>query len=76
VTLDTIPRGIPARVVSVIGTGSIAVRLMEMGMVPGASVRVVKSAPWGDPIQVCIGSYHLALRRMEARTIKVVIADD
>jgi ferrous iron transport protein A len=45
-----------------------------MGLVPGASVRVVRSAPLGDPIQVCIHDYHLALRRVEARAITVSIS--
>jgi len=46
---------------------------MEMGLVPGAPVRVVKAAPLGDPIQVCVHNYHLALRRAEARSIQVTI---
>jgi Fe2+ transport system protein FeoA len=46
---------------------------MEMGLVPGAPVRVVKAAPLGDPIQVCVHNYHLALRRVEARSIQVTI---
>jgi ferrous iron transport protein A len=73
VTLDKIPNGAFAEVVSVDGTASIALRLMEMGMVPGAPVRVVKSAPLGDPIHVCIRDCHLALRRSEAKTISVSI---
>jgi Fe2+ transport system protein FeoA len=48
---------------------------MEMGVVPGAPARVIKSAPLGDPIQICLGDYHLALRRNEARTITVTISD-
>jgi Fe2+ transport system protein FeoA len=70
-TLDTIPRDINARVVSVEGSETHGLRLMEMGLVPGASVRVVRSAPLGDPIQVCIRDYHLALRRVEAQAITV-----
>jgi Fe2+ transport system protein FeoA len=46
---------------------------MEMGLIPGASVRVVKSAPLGDPIQILVGNYHLALRRQEARSIHVTL---
>jgi Fe2+ transport system protein FeoA len=72
-TLDKIPRGASAEVVSVDGTATIALRLMEMGMVPGARVRVVKSAPLGDPIHVCIRDCHLALRRTEAQTVQVSI---
>lgn len=72
-TLDTIPRNTNARVVSVEASGAHGLRLMEMGLVPGASVRVVRSAPLGDPIQVCIQNYHLALRRVEARAITVAL---
>lgn len=57
------------------GTGVVVRRLMEMGIVPGASVRVVKAAPLGDPLQVCIRDYHLALRRAEARTITVIACE-
>jgi ferrous iron transport protein A len=72
-TLDMIPRDVTARVASVDWTDAQGIRLMEMGMVPGARVRVVKSAPLGDPIQVCIRNYHLALRRSEAKSVTVVL---
>ncbi len=73
-TLDRIPKGSSARVVSV-EAGSHGLRLMEMGVVPGATVRLVKSAPLGDPIQVCVRNYHLALRRSEAQRISVTISE-
>jgi ferrous iron transport protein A len=63
--------GEKARVLSVKGNGAIAKRLMEMGVVPGAPVRVIKSAPLGDPLEVRVRDYHLALRQNEARTIIV-----
>ena len=72
-TLDRIPRNAKARVVSVEAQGSHGLRLMEMGLVPGASIRVVRSAPLGDPIQVCVRNYHLALRRTEAQSITVAL---
>ena len=71
-SLDALPSGLGARVVNVQGSSAIARRLMEMGIVPGAPIRVVRSAPLGDPIQVCLRDYHLALRRMEARAITVL----
>jgi Fe2+ transport system protein FeoA len=49
---------------------------MEMGVVPGAPVRVVKFAPLGDPLEVRVRNYHLALRRSEAETIMVVASDE
>lgn len=72
-TLDRIPVDTLARVASVEATDAHGLRLMEMGVVPGAPVRVVKAAPLGDPIQVCVRDYHLALRRSEARSINVVL---
>jgi ferrous iron transport protein A len=49
---------------------------MLMGMVPGAEVSVVKSAPLGDPIQVRVRDYDLALRRTEAQTITVAFDNE
>jgi Fe2+ transport system protein FeoA len=71
-SLASLPVGAHARVLAISGTGQIARRLMEMGLVPGAHVRVVKAAPLGDPLEVRVRGYHLALRRAEAQTIKVI----
>jgi ferrous iron transport protein A len=54
----------------------VARRLMEMGVVPGAPVRVIKAAPLGDPLEVRVRNYHLALRRNEAQTVSVVMSDE
>ncbi|HEX3145415.1 MAG TPA: FeoA family protein [Pyrinomonadaceae bacterium] len=72
-TLDSIPNNVTARISSVDMRGAHGLRLMEMGLVPGAPVRIVKAAPLGDPIQICIHNYHLALRRTEASAIEVTI---
>jgi Fe2+ transport system protein FeoA len=71
VTLDKTPLGATVRIVSLESSDVATLRLMEMGMVPGSAVRVVKAAPLGDPIQICVGNYHLALRRDDARAIFV-----
>ena len=75
-SLDRLPFGVRARVVAVRGSGAVARRLMEMGIVPGAPVRVIKAAPLGDPIEVRVRGYHLALRRSEARTIAVTVNEN
>jgi Fe2+ transport system protein FeoA len=75
-TLDSLTAGVEARVVAVEGSGAVARRLMEMGVVPGAPVSVVKAAPLGDPLEVRVRNYNLALRRGEAQTIKVVTSDE
>lgn len=72
VSLDELEAGRHARVLAVRGSGAVARRLMEMGVVPGAPVRVIKAAPLGDPLEVRVRNYHLALRRSEAQTVSVV----
>ena len=70
-TLAHLPIGAAARVLGVFGEGALARRLLEMGVVPGAPVRVVKTAPLGDPLEVRVRNCHLALRLNEAATIAV-----
>ena len=69
--LTNLPIGVTAKVVAVNGNNAIAKRLMEMGVVPGVSVRVIKSAPFGDPLEIRVRGYHLAMRKNEAAAIEV-----
>ncbi len=71
ITLDTVPPGARARITRLLGEPSVARRLMELGLVPGALVRVVRCAPLGDPIELEVGGVHLTLRRSEGRSIHV-----
>jgi len=48
-----------------------AVRLMQMGVVEGVRVTVVRRAPAGDPIEIRVHGYALSLRRDEARGVEV-----
>lgn len=56
---------------SVRGEGRVTRRLMEMGVIPGVSVQMVKAAPFGDPLEIRVRGYNLALRRNEAETVEV-----
>ena len=70
-TLANLQIGAEARVTNIKGNNAITKRLMEMGVVPGVSVKVIKSAPFGDPIQVLVRGYNLAMRKSEADAIEV-----
>jgi len=70
-TLKELPAGESARVIGVRGEGPISKRLMEMGVVPGVNVRVVKTAPFGDPMEIRLLGYNLAIRRNEAASIEI-----
>lgn len=71
--LTNLPIGADARVVSVNGEGRVIRRLLEMGVIPGVSVKVIKTAPFGDPIEVRVRGYSLAMRKNEADSIEVSI---
>jgi ferrous iron transport protein A len=49
----------------------ISVKLLEMGCLPGSTVRFNFTAPFGDPICISISGYELSLRIAEAATITI-----
>ena len=61
-------------VVHVKGKGPVKRRMMDMGLVPGTEVRVVRVAPLGDPIEFELKGYSLSLRKSEARNITVEVS--
>ncbi len=56
---------------AVAGIGRLAARLMEMGMVPGATVNVLRKAPLGDPVQYRVRGAVISMRSAEAACISV-----
>lgn len=72
VKLSSLEPGLEGRVSSVRNAGPVSRRLQEMGVVPGVSIRVVKTAPFGDPFEVRLLGYSLAMRRSEAELIEVI----
>lgn len=69
--LKTGQRGV---IVHVSGKGPVKRRMMDMGLVPGSEVQVVRVAPLGDPIEFTVKGYSLSLRKSEASNIKVEIS--
>ncbi len=49
-------------------------RLAEMGLMPGADVRMIKKAPMGGPIQIKINNYYLTLRKEDAVSIYLEVS--
>lgn len=70
-TLDALQPGESGVIVHVGGLPFHAARLMELGLVPGTAVEVVRYAPLGDPVELCIRRVHLSMRRSETRHIHV-----
>ena len=70
-TLSQLRPGDVARVVSVQGEPHLALRILELGLVCGTPVRLLRSAPLGGPIEVEIDGFLLSLRRSEADAVRV-----
>jgi ferrous iron transport protein A len=70
-TLDGLDPGERGAIVRLEGDPAIVRRLMELGLVPGTDVEVVRRAPLGDPVELRIRQVHLSLRRDDAARIHV-----
>ncbi len=46
-------------------------RLMEMGLITGTEITLVRFAPLGDPVELRVRGYHLSVRKEEAKFIQV-----
>ena len=70
-TLETLEPRTRARVQRVGGSVALRRRLLDMGVVPGVEIAVVRVAPLGDPIEYMVRGYRLSLRRREAAFVQV-----
>ena len=75
-TLREIKAGQSARVLTVGGNGALRQHFLDMGIIPGTDVRVVKCAPMGDPVEICVHGYELTLRIDDADKIEVEPAQE
>lgn len=70
-TLNQLKPGERATIIKVSGDGPVRRRILDMGVVNGAEIEVVRVAPLGDPVEFLIKGYNLSLRKSEAREIQV-----
>ena len=70
-TLKELEIGKSAVIKTVGGEGALRQHFLDMGMIPGAEVTVVKLAPMGDPMELQIHGYELTLRLAEADQIEI-----
>ena len=71
-TLKELPAGGSAVILSVGGSGALRQHLLDMGVIPGAEVTVLKFAPMGDPVEILIHGYSLTLRLNDADQIEIM----
>jgi ferrous iron transport protein A len=67
--------GEKGRITGIGAIGPLKRRLMDMGVLVGEEVKVIKVAPMGDPIEIFIKSYNLSLRKKEAEGIAVEVSE-
>lgn len=72
-TLDKIEPGTSTRIVANRADGRLRRRIMDMGLLPGEELEMVRRAPLGDPLEVIVKGYHLSLRKEEAKCIEVEV---
>lgn len=70
-TLKQLQIGQRAKITKVGGEGALRQHFLDMGVIPGAKVTVVKLAPMGDPMEIEIHGYRLTLRLSEAEQIDI-----
>ena len=74
-TLEQLETGKSARITAVGGEGALRQHFLDMGLIPGAKVTLVKYAPMGDPMELLIHGYELTLRLDDAKQIAVEPVD-
>ena len=70
-TLKDLEIGSSAVIASVGGEGALRQHFLDMGVIPGAEIKLVKLAPMGDPMEFQIHGYELTLRVADAEKIEI-----
>ena len=70
-TLDNLPIGKSAIILTVGGEGDLRCHLLDMGLIPHTEVTVRKVAPLGDPLELYLRGYTITLRKEDAARIEV-----
>ena len=76
VPLSTLRPGQHGVIVRLGAKGPLKRRLLDMGVVRGESIEVVRVAPLGDPVEFLLKGYRLSLRKKEAEQILVEVEDE
>lgn len=75
-TLDELQIGQSATLTTVGGEGALRQHFLDMGLIPGEEVTLVRFAPLGDPMELMVQGYELTLRKDDARKIEVTNAHE
>ena len=71
--LSELKVGEKCKVGGIQGQGPVKRRILDMGVVPGSEIEVIRVAPLGDPVEFKLKGYYLSLRKEEAENILVEV---
>lgn len=74
-SMNELSLGESAKIGEVASNHSLSLRILEMGFVPGTIVKLIKYAPFADPLVFQVRGAHISLRAEEAKLVKVVAID-
>lgn len=72
-TLRQMKIGESGKIIEVNGQGDVKRRMIDLGITPGVYILLKKYAPLGDPMEVRVRGYNVALRKSEAENIVVEV---
>ena len=75
-TLRDAQIGQTVKVIKLHGTGPVKRRIMDMGITKGQSIKVIRVAPLGDPMEVPVRTYQLSVRKADAEMIEVELVEE
>lgn len=74
-SLGELAVGTRAVVRQVAGSRRLRTRVLELGLLPGTEIEVVRKAPLGDPLELRLRGYSLSLRKADAAAIEVQVLE-
>ena len=74
-TIKDLEIGQTARIDEVGGEGALRQHFLDMGVIPGVEVTLVRLAPMGDPMELRVHGYELTLRLADAAHIKATLVE-
>ena len=74
-TIKDLEIGQSGRILSVGGEGALRQHILDMGLIPGVDITIIKYAPMGDPVELRVHGYELTLRLEDAAKIEVAVVE-
>ena len=71
--LSELEPGEKGTIVKVQGSGALRRRLLDMGLIRGAEIEMVRKSPLGDPLEFLVKGYNLSLRKRECENVYVEV---